>query len=118
MAENTATSVAKYGPGTWILLTILLLFAVVGLAQTELLSRSAPLVLLPIGMIPLGLLLLYQGTYILLHPQLAIEEEIKPPSKYDLSYETERGAKKTAVFSVLGGFFALAIGTVMGAALI
>lgn len=118
MADDTPLAVAKYGPGTGLLLLLVFAVLTVGLAMFDLVPRTAPILVFAVGVLPLGLLILYQGAYILRNPQLAIEEEIEPPSKYDTSYETERGAKKIGALATVAGFLALCMGAAIGGGLL
>jgi hypothetical protein len=63
-----------------------------------------------IGFTALAVSLLYQAVFIYRHPKTAIEHDIQPPSKYDMSFDSRRGAKKTAFFGLLAGVFGLVLG--------
>lgn len=82
----------------------------VSLSQTQ--QRSLPMLGFGLALSLLGLALLYQAAFVLRYPEVAIEHDVHPPSKYDLSFETVTGAKRTAGLTVVAGLFSLMLGAV------
>lgn len=116
MVSDRSVTAAKYGPVAAIacVIGLVVLFAVA--AQVfEMPSPDAGSTSLYFfglgGLFSLfGVLGFYQAQFILRHPQVAIEHDIQPPSKYDLSFETRSGAKKTGVLALLASLLSVAIG--------
>jgi len=108
MIDDRQVSVAKFGPVVVVLLTI-----VAGITAAVVLGGGATVsfTLMALFLPMLGLSLLYQAAFMVRNPSLAVEHDVKPPSKHGPSeIRDERHAKRQAVFAAFGGIFGLLLG--------
>lgn len=109
MPTEREIAAAKGAPAVGLLGGLLVAGVVYGLSTIDLLGGELLPVYLGVVLVPLSLGLFYQAQFVFRHPAVAVEHDIEPPSKRDVSYETERGAKLTAVLTGGAGVFGLAI---------
>lgn len=96
---------------------VVLLGAGLGMAAVFLLGVDNQLVtgVLMGSVMPLvGLTLFVQAGYTFANPELAVEHDIRPPSKRNREVRDESHAKRVAVMSVVAGLLLIGVGVAVG----